>query len=178
VGAAQEPGVPSSGGVQFIFYKGDSCMRNLSINRWARLAASAAAVVVLAAVPALGITCLAKDAFSLTGTQVSSVEGLLAFDAPAATLASHQVANQTIARAKQDQEAVTTLNNWEYTSLFSQLQALQNAELAQINAAFAAASVPGANIDQIVGALLFEIFFVDFPLLVSITTQASVSPGA
>jgi hypothetical protein len=149
-------------------------MRITSANRWIRTAAAALAVVVVTAVPALGITYLGADAFSLGGTQVSSADGLLAFDGPASTLARHQAAQKVATQAKQTEEAVTVVSDWEYTDT---KQALQN-YFAQYNAALQFdLQLILLGIDP--GSVFLFYFFFQVPQL-NVTLSniiANISPG-
>jgi hypothetical protein len=89
--------------------------------RGVRLFASALSVLVLAAVPALGITRLGADALSswaLPGPdQVAGLSaGPLTFEAPSTVLAGYQTAEEAHrALAKANQEGVTELTDWTFT---------------------------------------------------------------
>jgi hypothetical protein len=96
--------------------------------RWVRAAASALSVAVLLAVPALALAHLGAGPFSFwaagsgaAGTSLPEgwhAEGLLPFDAPAATVSVRKAveddARRTLAAAKSD-SAVTVVRNWQYT---------------------------------------------------------------
>jgi len=115
----------------------EQSMRLLAISqqvltgRGVRLFASALSVLVLAAVPALGITRLGADALSswaLPGPdQVAGLSaGPLTFEAPSTVLAGYQTAEEAHrALAKANQEGVTELTDWTFT-----LTAAQNNVLA------------------------------------------------
>jgi hypothetical protein len=96
--------------------------------RWVGGVASALAVLVLAAVPALGITRLGGEALSSWGAKegspgaISLAAGLsspgpLTFEAPAATVrALKEEGQRSLARANPAQERVTDLKDWTYTA--------------------------------------------------------------
>jgi len=98
--------------------------------RGARLFASALSVLVLAAVPALGITRLGTDALSSWGLrgpdQVAGLSaGPLTFEAPTTVLAGFQAAEEGHrALAQADQEPVTELAEWIFTLTANDLLAV------------------------------------------------------
>src|SRR5205823_5436182 len=94
--------------------------------RCLRVIASALSVLVLAAVPALGITRLGGDALSSWGARDGAPGGPLTFDAPAATLAQHKPApaQPGTARAKSDPASVVELTDWTFTDTRSDVTAL------------------------------------------------------
>jgi hypothetical protein len=124
--------------------------------RWVRAAASALSVAVLLAVPALALAHLGAGPFSFwaagsgaAGTSLPEgwhAEGLLPFDAPAATVSVRKAveddARRTLAAAKSD-SAVTVVRNWQYTQNINNA----NLTLAAVIAAGelgAAAPLPGS----------------------------------
>jgi hypothetical protein len=91
--------------------------------RWVRAVASVLSVAVLLAVPALALAHLGSASLSFwTADDKSNAtalpEGLLPFDAPAATVSMHQAitedARQALVAPKSDDE-VTVVRKWMYT---------------------------------------------------------------
>jgi len=94
--------------------------------RYLRVIASALSVLVLAAVPALGITRLGGDALSSWGARDGSPGGPLTFDAPAATVARYKApeAKRVPAGTKADPASIVELSDWTFTDTRSDVTAL------------------------------------------------------
>jgi len=124
--------------------------------RCLRVIASALSVLVLAAVPALGITRLGGDALSNWGARDGGPgAGPLTFDAPAATLARHQpgAVQRGPARATSDPASVVELTDWAFTDTRSDVTALIVLEQGQAAfdqqlAAVAVGALAQGRVDQ------------------------------
>jgi len=93
--------------------------------RCLRVVASALSVLVLAAVPALGITRLGGDALSSWGTRDGSPDGgLLTWDTPASPVAAPE--------AKTERASVVELTDWTFTDTRSDVLALIALEQSQV----------------------------------------------
>jgi hypothetical protein len=119
--------------------------------RCLRVIASSLSVLVLAAVPALGITRLGGDALSSWGARDGGPDGgPLTFDAPASAVAQRQPApgeaDRGPAGARSDRAAVVDLNDWAFTDTRSDVTALIVLEQGQV-----------AFDNQLAGAAVFAI---------------------
>jgi len=131
--------------------------------RYLRVIASALSVLVLAAVPALGITRLGGDALSSWGARDGSPGGgPLTFDAPAATVARHKApeAKHVPAGAKVDPASVVELTDWTFTDTRSDVLALIALEQGQVSTDqfLAGLAIPAINTGQISGGTVTQIF--------------------
>lgn len=132
--------------------------------RCLRVIASALSVLVLAAVPALGITRLGGDALSNWGAPDGSPGGgPLTFDAPAATVAQHKApeANRGPAGAKGGPASVVELTDWTFTDTRSDVTALIVLEQQQVAAdnQLAAVAVTALAQGVVSGDTVSKIFF-------------------
>jgi len=138
--------------------------RQLTQGRCLRVIASALAVLVLVAVPALGITHFGGAALASWGRAGSPeggslVESLLPFDAPAVPVAEHQALAEASRKAEAAREAATELTDWSFTQNkqiddLAALLSLMDTNVANIFVAIGA----GASAQQILGLQANNLF--------------------